>query len=181
MVRRFGPGRSAERSAGKFAHDLADNFWEQCGLPEDGRDLWRQYHAAELGYVVWNGRSDDSADSTADDDLDGDCGTCAICGCERSDCVGGDHDYEPLPEPCGTGEYLIAREDLWQCDGYLTWPEPDDPCADVPGWGVAEVYQRGDDLEWWPEWTETGLTLDQAAKAAEGQGIDLGSLLGSIW
>src|SRR5258706_6355962 len=48
--------------------------------------------------------------------------------------------YEPEPEPYGTGEFLIARTDLYERDGYLTWPEPDDPNADVPGWGVAEVW-----------------------------------------
>jgi hypothetical protein len=131
-------------------------------------------------FVTWDGRSDDAAASTATD-LDEDRGTCAICGCERADCVEGDHTYEPMPEPYGTSEFLIAREGLWQWDGYLTWPEPDDPHADVPGWGVAEVYQRDNDCEWWPEWLETGLTLDQAVEAATKRDISLGAMLGSIW
>ncbi|HUZ53151.1 MAG TPA: hypothetical protein VMU94_11560 [Streptosporangiaceae bacterium] len=127
-------------------------------------------------------------------DLDDERGPCTECGYDPGDCDGLDHDawstehtdraphdYEPEPEPYGTSEFLIARADLWEIDGYLTWPAPDDACADVPGWGVAEVWQRPDDPEWWPEWLETGLTLDQAVEAARRRDINLGALLGSIW
>ncbi len=143
-------------------------------------------------FATWDGRSGDAASSSATD-LDDGRGACAECGYDPGDCEGVDHDawsaehtdcvphdYEPEPEPYGTGEYLIAREDLWQCDGYLNWPEPDDPNADVPGWGVAEVWQRDGNCEWWPNWLEAGLTLEEAVEAAERREINLGGLLGSI-
>jgi hypothetical protein len=76
---------------------------------------------------------------------------------------------------------VIAREDLWQCDGYLTWPEPDDPNADVRGCSVAEVCKREGAGEWWPNWLEEGLTLDEAVEAARRRDINVGALLGSIW
>jgi hypothetical protein len=148
---------------------------------------------AELAACQLRGRSGDAASSSATD-LDDERGPCTECGYDSGDCGGLDHDawsaehtdcalhdYEPEPEPYPTGEHLIARDDLWQCDGYLTWPEPDDPNADVPGRGVAEVWQTDGDGEWWPEWLGVGLTLSQAADAATRREINLGALLGSIW
>jgi hypothetical protein len=144
-------------------------------------------------FVAWDGRSGDAASSSATD-LDDERGPCAECGYDPGDCDGlhhdawsaehtdcALHDYEPEPEPYGTGEFLIARTDLYEGDGYLTGPEPDDPNADVPGWGVAEVWQTDGDCEWWPEWLEVGLTLAAAVEAARQRDVKLGALLGSIW
>src|SRR5258706_3249006 len=145
-------------------------------------DAEREQHAS------WDGRSGDAANSSATD-LDDQRGPCTECGYDPGEADGLDHDawsaehtvcalhdYEPAPEPYRTGEFLIAREALWQCDGYLTWPEPDDPNADVPGWGVAEVCQRDGDCDWWPRWLREGLTLDEAVEAARRRDINLGAL-----
>ena len=148
---------------------------------------------AELAqFVSWDGRSGDAASSSATD-LDDD-GRGAECGYEPGDCDRLDHDswsahytscephdYEPEPEPYPTGEHLIARADLYEIDGCLTWPQGNDPNAYFRGWGVAEVWQRDGECEWWPEWFEVGLTLSQAVEAAERREINLGALLGSIW
>jgi hypothetical protein len=150
---------------------------------------------AELGQVVtWNGRSDDAASSSATDPDEDERGSCTVCGYDPGAGDGLDHnawsaehtdsmphDYEPEPESFATGEYLIARADLYEWDGYLSWPEPDDPNADVSGWGVAEVWQRDGDYDWWPQWLDEGLTLDEAVEAAQRRDICLGALLGSIW
>ena len=150
---------------------------------------------AELAeFVMWDGRSADAASSAAADLDDDERGTCTVCGYEPADGDGLSHDswsaehtgcephaYEPEPEPYPTGEYLIARADLYEIDGYLTWSEVKDPNADVHGWGLAEVWHRDGDCEWWPEWLEVGLTLSHAVEAAERREINLGALLGSIW
>jgi hypothetical protein len=148
---------------------------------------------AELAqFVTWDGRSEDAASSTAADLDDDRRGACTVCGYEPGDAESLNHDswsaehtgcephdYEPEPEP--TGEHLIARADLYEIDGYLTWPTVNDPDADVPRWGLAEVLQRDGDCDWWPQWLEEGLTLDEAVEAARRRDINLQALLGSIW
>ncbi|HUZ52683.1 MAG TPA: hypothetical protein VMU94_09145 [Streptosporangiaceae bacterium] len=150
---------------------------------------------AELAqHVTWDGRSADAASSAAAD-LDDDWnGACAVCGHEPGDGDGlshdswsaehtscQPHDYEPAPEPYATGEHLIARADLYEVNGYLTWPAADDRDAGVHGWGLAEVWQRDGDCGWWPQWLEEGLTLDEAVEVARLRNIKVGALLGSIW
>jgi hypothetical protein len=149
---------------------------------------------AELGqFVTWDGRSGDAASSSAAD-LDDERGACTVCGYEPGDCDGlahdswsaehtgcEPHDYQPEPEPYPTGEHLIARADLYEIDGYLTWPQVNDASADVRGWGLAEVWQRQGDCDWWPQWLAEGLILDEAVEAARRRDINVETLLGSTW
>lgn len=76
----------------RIAHDLDELVWESCSLPDNGPGLWRRYHYREVGYVTWDGTSDDAADSQVDDLDDAspdDIEPCAECGREGS--AGGDH------------------------------------------------------------------------------------------
>lgn len=116
----------------RLAHDLADNFWERCSVPEDGPYLWRQYHT-EPGNVVWHGNSDDAANSEASD-LGEDLPPCWVCGWNEpgishdiwapENTVCPPHPYEPGNRE--TGDYVIARARDWDLDGYVVPAEGDD-------------------------------------------------------